>query len=351
MIPFYKNQIISDEVNFKIKNALETSKVTNFGKYCVELESEISKYLGRPACLVASGTHALTLGLQALAELKYIPKDSKVLVPSFTFFASVHAIILAGMTPVFGDIENESYTLETTTDYYDIIMPVNIFGVQPTFNNFLAIGDLSHGFGSGFINGAKTGVEETVSCFSTSVTKPMHTIEGGIVAGTQDIVDRVKILRNWGNPGDYDCITLGQWSKISELHCIVGLNSIKNVEKSIAKKNIIAKQYKEYLGNIVRYQKVPDNYISSYKDFSILFETKELRDKAEQSLKENSIDTRKYFYPPVHKMKCFNGKYDHLDSELVNTIYVSDRILCLPIYDSLMENEIEKISKIIKAIC
>ena len=353
MIPFYKPSIDIDMVEEHVVDALKTGQVTNWGQYTKVLETDIEKYLGRPVVLTACGTHALTFGLLALAHHGLIPKNARVLVPSFTFYASVHAIIWANMTPVFCDIHQDTYTMDidSAIGYFDVVMPVNIFGVHYDINqikkktNKPIIGDNSHGFGGSFSD-KRNGTLEDVSCFSSSITKPMQTIEGGILAANTHIVEFVRDFRNWGSPhGQYDCRYAGQWSKITEINAIVGLSSMMHLSTSVDRKNEIANMYKEKLGSAVEFQIIPENVKTTYKDFSILFTEKSVRDRVSAVLDENKIGNKKYFYPPVHKMQCFGTTY--LTEKLPVTNNISDRILCLPMYDSITEEDIADICKTI----
>jgi dTDP-4-amino-4,6-dideoxygalactose transaminase len=241
--------------------------------------------------------------------------------------------------------------IDSAIGYFDVVMPVNIFGVHYDINqikkktNKPIIGDNSHGFGGSFSD-KRNGTLEDVSCFSSSITKPMQTIEGGILAANTHIVEFVRDFRNWGSPhGQYDCRYAGQWSKITEINAIVGLSSMMHLSTSVDRKNEIANMYKEKLGSAVEFQIIPENVKTTYKDFSILFTEKSVRDKVSAVLDENKIGNKKYFYPPVHKMQCFGTTY--LTEKLPVTNNISDRILCLPMYDSITEEDIADICKTI----
>jgi len=345
MIPFYKPNIDINMVKDSTIDVLKSGQVTNWGSYSRTLESEIKEYLGRPVVLTACGTHALTFGLLALEHCGLIPKNAKILVPSFTFYASVHAIIWANMVPVFCDVHPDTYTIDinSTTKDFDAVMPVNIFGVHYDIDNIKKltdkpiIGDNSHGFGGTYSN-EKNGTLETISCFSSSITKPMQTIEGGILAADADIVEFVRNFRNWGSVhGEYDCKYSGQWSKITEINSIVGLSSLAHLVDSINKKNEIAAMYKERLRAYVEFQNIPENIKTTYKDFSVLFKSNAIRNKISSILDQHQIGNKKYFYPPVHKMQCFENS--HALEKLPVTNDISDRILCLPMYDFITEED------------
>jgi len=354
MIPFYKPSIDVDEIKDSVLSSLSSGQVTNWGVYSTELESLISYYLGRKSILLASGTHALTIGLLGMAEYGLIPKhNAKILVPSFTFFASIMAILWAGMIPVFCDIYPDTFTIDinSATGDYDAVMPVNIFGVQHSLEESFGkpiIGDLSHGFGS-YSSNTKTGTRETVACFSSSITKPMQSIEGGILSADDDIIGYAEKFRNWGSPkGKYDCEIIGQWSKITEINSIVGISSFNNLSSSIQRKNKIANLYKLLLGNKVGYQFVDSEYLSTYKDFAVLFENNNTRDFVSTALDSKNIGNKKYFYPPVHCMSCFRDNYKKL--HLPVTEDISSRILCLPIFGSLKYSEIVEISNTVLSV-
>jgi len=353
MIPFFKPIVDYNKIETNIKEIFTSGQLTNWGKYVDTLENKVSEYLERPAILVACGTHALTFSLLALAHLKTIPKNAKILVPSFTFYASIHAIIWAGMVPVFCDIYPDTFTmnLSTATDDYDAIMPINIFGAHYTTKEFMSldkpiIGDNSHGFG-GSMNNIKNGTWEDIACFSTSITKPFQTIEGGIIASNKEVIAFIKNFRNWGSPhGLYDCVVVGQWSKITEINALTGLYCLNHLEESINIKNEIAQVYKNNLSGIVEFQHIPQDTKTTYKDFAILFEDSKLRNKISDILTTHKIGNKKYFYPPVHKMNCFYGMYDKLNLPITNNI--ADRVLCLPIYDTMSEKELVIICNEIK---
>lgn len=349
MIPFYKTNLTGFDIS-KFQEMIDSGQVTNWGKYHKELESLVQEYLGTNVCFVASGTHAITLSLLALRHFEILPPNARILIPSFTFVATIQAILNANMVPILCDIESDTWTMDISKSggKFDAIMPVNIFGVQPTnWSNYITIGDLSHGFG-GNINGLKNGTQQTIAAFSTSVTKPFQTVEGGLVSSpTKEFIDYIKLLRRWGMLENYDCITQGQWSKISELHCAIGIHSFKHLEESIQKKNQIAQWYKDALGNKVVYQTVPVYTKSTYKDFGILIPGNR-RNKVANALHVKDIGYKFYFSPAIHQMTYFKSRYIY--PVLSYTTYVADNIICLPIHDFLTQDEVGIISDTILGV-
>jgi dTDP-4-amino-4,6-dideoxygalactose transaminase len=340
-IPFYKGNL-GNFINDSLKDVMVSGMVTNYGKYHEQLRAELEEHFGsHKVALVASGTHALTLSLLALRNKGMLPKrDARILVPSFTFIASVQAILLAGMKPVFADIFRGDWTIDmySAPEDFDAVMPVNIFGVQPEiWDDIITIPDLSHGFG-GTLNDKKNGTEGTICAFSTSVTKPFHTVEGGIVVSKdEDLIKDVTSMSRWCLTKDYDCTGLGQWSKLSELHAIVGLESLKIFDFCIERKTILANRYRDNLKDLpVQFQVVLEECRSTYKDFALLVPAT-LRPKVLKALEDKQVGYKLYFSPAVHETTYFKDMY--WDANLPVTKEISSRIICLPIHQDLtLEN-------------
>jgi dTDP-4-amino-4,6-dideoxygalactose transaminase len=230
---------------------------------------------------------------------------------------------------------------------FDAIMPVNIFGVQPVIPEGIpVVADLSHGFG-GSLDGKKNGTIGTVCAFSCSITKPFHTIEGGIIASeNEEIIKDVTSMARWCLTDDYNCTGAGQWSKLSEVHAIAGLESFKTLAQAIGHKNIIAKQYKEAFGTLpIEFQKIPTGCETTRKDFAILVPAK-MRAKITANLKEKGIGYKLYFSPAVHETDYFKTILPRY--YLPITQDVASRIICLPIHQDLSENDILHVADVIK---
>jgi dTDP-4-amino-4,6-dideoxygalactose transaminase len=349
MIPFYKGNL-KGFVGDSLRDVMVSGMATNYGKYYEELRSQIEEYLNPyKVTLVASGTHALTLSLLALKNTGRLPPNARILVPSFTFIASVQAILLAGMTPVFADIYRGDWTLDlaSASEEFDAVMPVNIFGVQPeVWEDFTNIPDLSHAFGGG-LDDKKNGTEGTICAFSTSITKPFHTVEGGIVASAdEELIQQVSSMTRWCLTKDYDCTGAGQWSKMSELHAIAGIQSLKTLEESIGHKTKVAQMYRDSLKDLpVEFQSIVEGCKTTYKDFAILV-PKDMRTSIVSRLEENQIGYKLYFSPAVHETTYFKKLYPKI--ELPATEDVSSRIICLPIHQEIDANKVDKISSVIR---
>jgi dTDP-4-amino-4,6-dideoxygalactose transaminase len=351
-IPFYKGNL-GNFINDSLKDVMASGMVTNYGKYYEQLKEELEEYLNPcKVTLVASGTHALTLSLLALKNKGIIPKHAKILVPSFTFIASVQAILLARMEPVFADIYKGDWTLDIESvdeEDFDAVMPVNIFGVQPEIDkSLITIPDLSHAFG-GTLDGQKNGTQGTICAFSTSVTKPFHTVEGGIVASeNEELIKEVSSMSRWCLTKDYDCIGLGQWSKLSELHALVGLESLNVFDSYIEYKTTLANEYKKNLKDLpIEFQVILEECRSTYKDFAILVPAS-MRPKILEALEANQIGYKLYFSPAVHQTTYFRNTY--FGVHLPVTESVSSRVICLPVHQDISIENVEFICSIIRGV-
>lgn len=348
MIPFYKADMRSF-IGEELFTAVLSGQVTNFGKYHGLLQHQLEEFLHQPIALVASGTNALTLALLALRNLGRLPSKARILVPSFTFIASVQAILLADMVPILADIKSDTFTLDYNKDYpaYDAIMPVNIFGVQPELpTDKIIIGDLSHGFG-GQLHGRLNGTEGTINAFSTSVTKPFHTIEGGFVtSGDKELINNIRSMSRWCLDENYDCSGVGTWSKMSELNAIAGLKSLENLSKNLELKDKLVYAYKEALSGLpIQYQLVPEDCKTTHKDFCICVPT-ELRAKVIHTFQQNSIGYKLYFSPAVHQTTYFKNKLARGD--LSTTEKIAASIICLPMHHALTLDNVSFIGETIR---
>lgn len=334
------------------------------GIYLEEYESEVSKFLNAPlVTAVSSGTIGLILAMEALG----IKKGDEVLVPSFTFCATVHAIEKIGAVPIFVDCDRDTFTIEIArlesciTPNTKAIIAVHIFGVSADVYeldkiankyNLKLIYDAAHAFGS-MINQEHLGNFGDVAVFSTSPTKTLVTGEGGIVVSKDKKIDKkIRLLREYGNPGDYNCTEIGINARLSELASITGLMSLSTISENLKIREKIATYYRKRLSEIdgIVLQKIPSNYQSTYKDLAILIDESSFglsRDIVVKCLSLEGITTRNYFYPPVHKMVCYE-KYSNLILE--NTERISKSIICLPMHPFLQFEDIDKIVEVLQTI-
>lgn len=332
------------------------------GKLNDEYEQKLKAYIGSEQVIaVSSATTGLMLTLLAM-EI-----TGEVLVPAFTFCATANAIVRAGATPVFVDCRPDTFTLcpddlaRKITDKTQAIMGVHVFGV-PTDCEALTtlarqyhlhlIFDSAHAMGSG-LKGKRIGVFGDAEIFSTTPTKTLVTGEGGIVStNNHDLATRIRILKEYGNAGDYDNPLAGLNGRLSEMQCALGIASLERLEESVARRNTLAQIYLRFLKTVpgIAVQTVPENVRTTYKDMSIVVDSQLFgcdRDTLAEELLRLGIPTRKYFYPALHEMKAFK-QYRRV--ALPVTERIARSILCLPLYPELSREDVEKVAIAIRSI-
>ena len=266
------------------------------------------------------------------------------------------------MDPVFADIDRQTWNLapESVKEVLkrspnvSAIMGVHIFGNPCQVEEMEALAreyeiklifDAAHALGSER-NGMNIGAFGDVEVFSLSPTKPVVAGEGGIISTKNEkLADILRYARDYGNKGDYNPEFIGLNARLSELHAALALGSLEMLEMNITRRNEIASRYICNLSSIpgVSFQKIEKNDRSTFKDFTILVDGASFgvsRDILAWWLGRLGIATRKYYFPPVHKVKAYWDRWGvHNDAELANTNIVSERVLSLPIW-SHMETDI-----------
>ncbi|MBI4753598.1 DegT/DnrJ/EryC1/StrS family aminotransferase, partial [Candidatus Desantisbacteria bacterium] len=329
--------------------------VTNSG-FVQRFEERAADYLGvKEAVCVSSCTSGLMLVMKAL-EL-----TGEVILPSFTFFASGHALLWNNLKPVFVDCSPLTYNLnpeiiqECITPDTTAIMAVHIFGnpveIEPiqriaTDNNLKLIFDSAHAIGTRY-KGKLVGSFGDAEVFCLSPTKVLTAIEGGIITtNDQSLAKKLRMGRDYGNSGNYDCEFLGLSARMEEFNALIGLKGLEHIEEIVAKRSRLKDIYQENICRIpgILFQRIDAGNTSSYKDLSIIIQKDEFgldRDQLAYSLDMEGITTRKYFYPPLHQQSLYS-KYQQ--RPLLITEFVSNNILCLPLYSHMEE-------KIVQDIC
>jgi dTDP-4-amino-4,6-dideoxygalactose transaminase len=348
-----------------IEGILDSGVLTN-GPYVRELETRAADYLGVRHCVaVASCTSGLMLVLRA-SELY-----GDVVVPSFTFAATAHAVVWNGLRPVFSDIDSATLTLSagsvlrTTGVRTSAILATHTYGTPCDVEGLADAArregvklffDAAHAFGSRRASIPVGGFGDA-EVFSLSPTKVLVACEGGIIATNDDLLaERCRIGRDYGNPGDYDCQFVGLNARMSEVHAVIALRSLDGLDERIGQRNELANQYRRLLGDIpgISFPVVRDADRSTYKDFTIMVDPVEFGVDAADlgvALAAEGIETRRYYDPPVHAMRAYRflagGK---VASRLPVTEAVSPRVLCLPLWSSMTESQVNRVAEVLERI-
>jgi dTDP-4-amino-4,6-dideoxygalactose transaminase len=336
---------------------LESRTLTN-GSFVDALERRSAEYLGVRHCIaVASCTAGLMLVLRA-ADL-----SGDVVVPSFTFAATAHAVAWNGLRPVFADIDETTLTLSPEAARRVVgmrtsaILATHVYGTPCDVEGLAELArnhgirlffDAAHAFGSRHGDRPVGGFGDA-EVFSLSPTKVLVAGEGGIIATDDDVLaERCRIGRNYGNPGDYDCLFVGLNGRMSELHAAMALWSLQGLDARIERRNELVARYREALSEVpgISFPVVPGGDRSTYKDFTVLVEPEELgldADGLAQALAAEGVETRRYYAPPVHATRAYrhlNGTNGHLPV----TEWASRRALTLPLWSDMTEGQVDRVA-------
>jgi len=328
------------------------------GPLVSELERRACEYLQVPHVVaVSSCTTGLMLALRAL-EVR-----GPVVMPSFTFSASAHAVAWNGAVPRFAECDPFSFQLAlddagTRMDGAVAMLATHVFGApcSPKEMEDAArvagiplVFDAAHAFGA-LHAGVPVGGFGDAEVFSLTPTKPLVAGEGGLVATTrEEIAYNVRIGRDYANPGNYDTQFVGLNGRMSEMHAATALASLEGFPENQARRFEIVEQYRSGLGPIpgVRVQSVAATDRSTWKDFTIAIEPAAFgvdRNGLRAALAAEGVDTRTYFDPPVHRQTA----YRDVDSgSLPITDGASSRVVSLPVYPALDDTTVATIVRLI----
>ena len=346
-----------------VESILADGVLTN-GPFVRRLEERAAIYLGVRHCVaVASCTQGLMLILRA-AEL-----SGEVVMPSFTFAASAHAVDWNGLQPVFTDIDPRSLTLDPESVARAIgmrtsaILATHVYGTPCDVEALTRIArehglrlffDAAHAFGSSR-KGRMIGGFGDAEVFSLSPTKPLVAAEGGIIATDDDLLaERCRIGRDYGNPGDYDCRFVGLNARMSELHAATALVSFDGLEERLVARRSLADAYHGAFAGItgITTPDVPGVDRSTYKDLTILVDPDLFGLSADDlagALSAEGIETRRYYQPPVHRMRAYEGRARRT-GDLPVTAWAADRALCLPLWDGMDGPQVQRVAEAIRRI-
>ena len=338
----------------KVKQILSGGRITN-GAQVLELEARAAEYLGVRHCVAVS---SCTSGLMLVLKAGEVAGD--IVVPSFTFAATVHAAAWNGLRPVFADIDPKTLTLspKAVRKVMGIrtgaILATHTFGTPAAVEEFEALAqesgvrlffDAAHAFGS-LRKGVHIGGFGDAEVFSLTPTKVVTGSEGGIIATNDDLLaERCRIGRDYGNPGDYDCLFVGLSARLSEVHAAIALESFTELEERLEERNALAEAYRSALEAVpgLSFPTVSKGDRSTYKDLTVLVDRKLFGMDPKQlasALDAEGIETKRYYTPPVHSMKAYRGVAGTTGSLPVTT-RVSGRVLTLPLWNGMTRTEVD----------
>jgi len=325
--------------------------LTNNGPLVQELEKKLEEYLGvKNILLVSNGTLALQVAYKLL-DLK-----GEVITTPFSFVATTSSLVWEHLTPIFADIDSETFNIDPeqierhVTPVTSAILPVHVFGNScevekiesiAIAHNLKVIYDAAHAFGVDYKD--KSVLEYgDVSTVSFHATKLFHTIEGGALIIRDDtLYAKAKRLINFGyEEGEINGPGIN--SKMNEFSAAMGLAILDDMDGILEKRALIWNRYREALQGHVEFQKMNKHSTNNYHYFPIILRDEDQVLKVQQALNDANIFPRRYFYPSLDTL-------DYLQPQqpMERSRDIANRILCLPIYPDLSENEQSGIIKIL----
>ena len=351
---------LKPEIDAGIQSVIESTGFI-LGKPVKELEDRLADYVGRKHCVgVANGTEALQLALMAMD----VGPGDAVFTSDFTYFASAGCASIIGATPILADIDLETFNispeaLEKKIEQVlqegkltpKVIIPVDLFGLPANMPEIVLIAekyglrileDAAQGFG-GQINGKRACSFGDISATSFFPAKPLGCYgDGGAIFTDDDVTDaRLRSLRASGkSPEDkYDNREVGMNSRLDTLQAAILLPKFKAFEDyELDAVNTIASRYSEALKGFVVTPTIPDGYLSSWAQYTILLKDREQRDEVQRKLKENEIPTMVYYPRGLHQQAAYQAMALR-DEEYPNTMEATRRVLSLPMHPYLKEEE------------
>lgn len=340
-----------------VRRILRSGVLTN-GPLVRSLEREAAGYLGVRHCVaVSSCTAGLMLVLRA-ADL-----SGDVVLPSFTFVATAHAVAWNHLRPVFADVDPKTLTLSPAAAERALGVRTSAILATHTFGTPCDVAGLSHlarqsglrlffdaahAFGSRHPSG-RVGRFGDAEVFSLSPTKVLVAGEGGLIATDDDLLaERCRMGRDYANPGDYDARFVGLNARMSEFHAAVALRSLEGLEARVARRNELAAAYREALAGVpgLSFPLVPEGCVSTYKDFTVLVEAEAFGMDARalgEALRAEGVETRRYYTPPVHLQRAYRGQ-GSVNGGLEATEAAAARVLTLPMWSEMTEEQVRRVA-------
>jgi dTDP-4-amino-4,6-dideoxygalactose transaminase len=343
---------------------LQRGWLSNNGPVAQDFERRVADFIGVKHCVaMCNGTIALEIATRALG-LK-----GEVIVPSYTFVATAHALQWQEITPIFADIDPSTQNLDPAsvsrmiTPKTSGIIGVHLWGRPAPVEDLQAIArkhslrlmfDASHGFGCTH-GGTPLGSFGDCEVFSFHATKFFNTFEGGAVVTNDDrLAEKMRLMRNFGF-SDYDTVIYpGTNGKMTEIAAAMGLTNLEAMDEFVAINRSHYRQYRAAFAQIpglglLEYDETERNNFQ-YVVLDVASDFPVSRDRIIQVLHAEHVLARRYFWPGCHRMQPYRSYYPHAGLVLPNTSAVAERVVVLPTGTAITEADIDGICSIIRVL-
>lgn len=341
-----------DEYEKQLKRIWKNEWMTNRGELVLELENKIKKKLGLSNILI---TNNGTIPIQI--ALKILGGNGEIITTPFSYIATTSSIIWENCTPVFVDIDSEHLTIDETkienaiTQNTTCILATHVYGNPCNIeaidkiakkHQLHVIYDAAHGFAVEY-NKQSIFKYGDVSTCSFHATKLFHTGEGGaIFCNDEQIMHQLFYSHNFGHDGPEKFHGLGINGKISELQAAMGLCVLPYIDEIIQKRKNVVTLYDEQLNfSNLKKLKIRSNTKWNYSYYPVIFNTEKSLKKVQEALNKKNIFPRRYFYPSLNTIAFTPNQTMKVSED------IAKRVLCLPLYDKLTNNEINIICNVI----
>ena len=347
----------------RIQDALERRWLTNNGPFVQEFEKRLAQFLQvKHVIAMTNATIALEIVTRALGL------TGEVIVPSFTFIATAHALQWQKITPVFCDIDPRTHNIDPpkvealitskTTGIIGVHVwgrPCNIDALTDISNRYglKLVFDAAHAFGSSY-KGKMIGTFGEAEVFSFHATKFFNTFEGGAVATNNDeLAEKLRLMRNFGFAGRDKVIYIGTNGKMHEITAAMGLTSLESLDEFIEVNRRNYYSYHRELDNIPGITQIyyDENEKNNYQYIILEVDESEAgitRDQLMEILWAENVLARRYFYPGCHEMEPYRTLFPEAETWLPETKALTRRVLSLPTGTSVDAEKIRVIGSIIR---
>jgi UDP-2-acetamido-2-deoxy-ribo-hexuluronate aminotransferase len=358
---------LENELNLAVLDVMRGGQYIG-GKWVTDLEQRLADYVGVKHCIsCANGTDAIALVLMSWG----IGPGDAVFVPDFTFFATGEAVAQLGATPVFVDVDPNTFNIDPNSFKEAVsiiqnsgrlnpaaVIPVDLFGLPADYPALEAIAkkyeikileDGAQGLGGAYMGrrACSFGDAATTSFFPS---KPLgcYGDGGAIFTNNDNLANMIKSLKVHGRGNDkYDNIRIGMNSRLDTLQAaILDIKLSALIDFELERVNWVYEEYSKKMEKFVKVPFIPEGYYSSFAQYTIQLGDERTRNMLQKNLRTQGIPTMVYYKKPMHEQKAFEGAYE-APVDLGNSLKLCETVLSLPMHPYLDPSDIELITSLV----
>ncbi len=344
-----------EEYTEHLRRVWASGQLTNQGPAAVELEKLLAERLGVHACLfMANGTLAIQLALRALGV------KGRVITTPYSYVATLSSILWENCEPVFVDIDPDTTCIDADAveaalkNGATAILATHVYGIPCDVERLAELGksydarviyDAAHAFDATYKGKSLLAFGDMATC-SFHATKLFHTGEGGcVIAHNEKDAAQLRLLRSFGHIGD-EHFQLGINAKASELNAIMGLTVLPHVERLMRERGLVVARYDAALASSpIQRPKAPEGWITNHAYYPVIFRSGEAMLRVKAALEAERIFPRRYFYPSLDALPYVKAHTCPVSRS------IAERVLCLPLYPGLAEQDVNRIARLVAGSC